>query len=141
MKGVLFIDAFPQEQPVRLRSRDAIRRADRPDLPSPGDTSIPGQGVACPLFSFKGDPTMNDLLFCVGCVLGCIQRHPLQSIAALGVCLGRAVVTLSRFARQCVYLLGRAWRAIDGPFVRAVGPVMGLVMLAQWRADPGLPIG
>lgn len=81
---------------------------------------------------------MHDLLFLAGCVLGCIQRHPFQSIAALGVGLGRAVVTLLRLARQVLVLLGQTWRAIDGPWVRQFGPVVGLVVLAPCLADPAL---
>jgi len=82
---------------------------------------------------------MNDLLFCVGCVLGCIQRHPIQSTAALCVCLGRAMAWVFsatfRLAGPFLRRLGQAWRAIDGPFARAVGPVVGLVVLVQGLAE------
>ena len=81
---------------------------------------------------------MHVFLFFVGLVLGHIQRRPLQSIAALSLCVGRAMTTPFRLARQFLALLGQTWRAIDGPLVRQFGPVVGLVVLAQCLADPAL---
>jgi hypothetical protein len=48
------------------------------------------------------------------------------------------MTTTFRLARQFLALLGPTWRAIDGPFSRAVGPVVGLVVLTQWLADSAL---
>jgi len=40
-----------------------------------------------------------------------------------------------RLAGPFLRRLGQAWRAIDGPFARAVGPVVGLVVLVQGLAE------
>lgn len=78
---------------------------------------------------------LHTLLFILGLVLGRIQRHPVRSLRALAVCLGRAVVIALRFSQHLVCLLWRAWRGIDGPVARALALVMGLIVLANLLAS------
>ncbi len=75
------------------------------------------------------------LLLFLGLVLGRIQRHPVRSLRALAVCLGRAVVIALRFSQHLVGLLWRVWRGIDGPVARALALVMGLIVLANLLAS------
>ncbi len=78
---------------------------------------------------------LHTLLFILGLVLGRIQRHPVRSLRALAVCLGRAVVIALRFSQHLVGLLWRVWRGIDGPVARALALVMGLIVLANLLAS------